>query len=151
MPLPAAEDKGLSDDEDGSDKDGRPASEASGHEDQVDAARRLREEIEMVLDERPSADGVEQVEPFQGDAWENMTAEQRLSAALSAPAAADLRVGVGGTFEDCVRVGPRYDWQSLPGTVSASHVDAYKRCWSEWREAGGVAEGDGVERDGLDA
>ena len=26
-----------------------------------------------------------------------------------------------------------------------------KRCWSELREAGGVAEGDGVARDGLSA
>ena len=76
--------------------------------------------------------------------------EQRLSAAWSAPAAEDLRVGAAGTFEDGVRVNPRYDWQSLPGTVTASHAAAYKRMWSEWREAGGVAEGDGVARDRLD-
>ena len=76
--------------------------------------------------------------------------EQRLSAAWSAPAAGDVRVGAAGTFEDGVRVNPRYDWQSLPGTVTAAHADAYKRRWAEWREAGGVAEGDGVARDGLD-
>ena len=145
-----AEAEGLSDDGDGSDKEGRPASEDSGDEDPAVAARRLREEIELVRDERPSADGVDQVEPCQGDAWEHQTMEQRLSAAWSAPAAEDLRVGAAGTFEDGVRVDPRYDWQSLPGTVSASHAATYKRMWSEWREAGGVAEGDGVARDRLD-
>ena len=104
----------------------------------------------MVRDERPSVDGVEQVEHRQGDAWENQTLEQRLSAAWSAPAAGDLRLGAAGTFEDGVRVNPRYDWQSLPGTVAASYADAYKRQWAEWRQAGGVAEGDGVARDCLD-
>ena len=148
--LPDADGEGLSDDADGSDKDGRPASDDSGDEDPAEAARRLREEIELVRDERPNADGVEQVEPCQGDAWDHLTLEQRLSAAWSAPAAGDLRVGAAGTFEDGVRVNPRYDWQSLPGTVSAAHADAFKRRWAEWREAGGVAEGDGVTRDGLD-
>ncbi len=78
LPRPAADDKGLSDDEDGSDKDGRPASEDSGDEDPADAARRLREEIELVRDERPSADGVEQVEPGAVDAWDHMTLERGL-------------------------------------------------------------------------
>ena len=73
-----------------------------------------------------------------------------MSAAWSAPAAGDLRLGAAGTFEDGVRVNPRYDWQSLPGTVAASYADAYKRQWAEWRQAVGVAESDGVTRDGLD-
>ena len=47
-------------------------------------------------------------------------------------------------------MNPRYDWQSLPGTVSASYADAYRRQWRDWREAGGVAQGDGVSREELD-
>ena len=150
LPQPAAEENGLSDDEDGSDKERQVVSDQSGDEDPAEAARRLREEIELVRDERPTADGVEQVGPCQGDAWQHQTLEQRLSAAWSAPATGDLRLGAAGTFEDGVSVNPRYDWQSLPGTVAASYADAFRRQWAEWRQAGGVAEGDGGSRDDLD-
>ena len=47
-------------------------------------------------------------------------------------------------------MNPQYDWRSLPGTVSASHLDAFRSWWRAWREEGAVAEGDGVGRDDLD-
>ncbi len=147
---PDADKEGASDDDDGSDPDKGPASDGSADEGPAEAARRLREEIEIVRDERPSADGVEQLEPGVGNEWDRQTLEQRLSAAHSAPAAADVSVNVGGTFADGVSVNPRYDWQSLPDTVSAGYENAFKRQWAEWKQSGGIAQGDGMERDELD-
>ena len=46
----------------------------------------------MLRDERPTADGVEQLEPCATD-WDLATAEQLLSAAHCAPAAADVSLG----------------------------------------------------------
>ena len=75
------EDFAAASDDDSRDAGNAPVSDGSGDEDLDDASKRLRQEVDMFRDELPSADGVEQVEPCQGDAWEHQTAEQRLSAA----------------------------------------------------------------------
>jgi hypothetical protein len=113
-------------------------------------ARDLAEKIEIVRDVRPAADGVEHLEPGAGHAWKRLTLERQLSAARPAPAPSDLRVGAAGTFDDGVSVNPRYDWRNLPGTVPASYAEAFRRNWRDWRQAGGVAQGDGVAREELD-
>ena len=111
-----------SDDDDGEDPD-RPAvsdgSDGSADEDPADAAARLREELEMVRDARPTADGVDELEPAAGE-WQRASLEQRLSAAHSAPAAGDvqMRPGSSGDAPGGVSVNPRgYAWASLEGTV----------------------------------
>ena len=94
------------------------APETSGDEDPAAAARHVREELEMVRDERPTADGVEQLGAGDVDEWQRVTLAQRLSAAQSADAAADLRIGTSAIFADGVSVNPQYDWQ----TVSYTHL-----------------------------
>ena len=68
-----------------------------------DAEERLAEEVEVLRGERPTADGVEQLQPGATD-WDLATAEQRLSAAQAAPAAADVSLGParGGLHADGV-------------------------------------------------
>ena len=132
----------ISDDEDGADPERQPRSDDSGDEDPAEAARKLREEIEMVRDLPPDADGVEAFEPGE----DAQTTEQRLSAAHSGPAAGDFRsASAAGTFEDGVRVNPRYNWSTLPNTVSAAHVARFKENWRMWRQEAGALRGDGVE------
>ena len=77
----------LSDDEDGADPEGQQQSDGSGDEDPAEAARKLRDEIGMVCDQAPTADGVE---VFECGA-DVQTLEQRLSAAHAASAAIDLQ------------------------------------------------------------
>ena len=106
-------DEVLERDDDGLDSDGPPVSEASGVED--GAAGRAGEEVEIIRDERPTADGVEQLEPGTTD-WDVTTAEQRLSAAHSAPAAADVSLGParGGLHADGVSVNrPGHPWHLM--------------------------------------
>ncbi len=71
-------------DDDGREPGRESASEKSGDDDLDDAAKRLREEVAIIRDELPTADGVEQLAPG-ANAWDRATAEQRLSAAHSAP------------------------------------------------------------------
>ena len=106
----------------------------------------------MLRDERPTADGVEQLEPG-ATAWDLATPEQRLSAAHCAPAAADMSLGParGGLHADGVGVNrPGHPWHLMEGTVSAEHDTRFRHRWSTWREAGAAARGDGLTRAELD-
>ena len=46
-------------------------------------------------------------------------------------------------------MNPQYDWQRLPGTVSAAYASAFRKNWADWRQAESIAQGDGVARDDL--
>ncbi len=147
-----AEEGGAASDDDGRDPDKAPVSEDSGDDGLDDAAKRLREEAEIVRDERPTADGVEQLEPGGND-WDRATAEQRLSAAHSAPAAGDVSLGPapGGLHADGASVNPRgYAWHLMEGHVCASADERFRQSWATWREAGAAARGDGLTREELD-
>ena len=136
----------LESDDDGRDLDGPPVSDGSGVED--GAAERAGEEVEIIRDERPTADGVEQLEPGTTD-WDVATAEQRLSAAHSAPAAADMSLGParGGLHADGVSVNrPGYPWHLMEGTVPAENDTRFRGMWSTWREAGAATRGDAAQR-----
>ena len=70
-----------------SDDDGRERKEGEASDDDEDPAllaKRLEEDVEMIRDELPAADGVDEAAPGE-DAWVRATAEQRLSAASFAP------------------------------------------------------------------
>ena len=86
-------------------------------------ARRLREEVEILQDARPSADGVDDHAPG-ADEWGRTTVEERPSAARGAPAAGDVRVGLAGDQDGvCVNPPPAaFAWESMEGAVpTASH------------------------------
>ena len=144
---------GAESDDDGRDVQEELKSDESGDELPEDAAARLREEVEIIRDELPTADGMEQLAPGR-DVWDRATLEQRLSAAHGAPAAADVSLGPApaGLHVDGVSVNPpRHDWhKDNPDNLRASDAEHFKKCWREWRKAGAAARGDGVERAGLD-
>ena len=106
-------DEVLESDDDGRDSEGPPVSEASGVED--GAAERAGEEVEIIRDERPTADGVEQLEPGTTD-WDVATAEQRLSAAHPAPAAADTGAAAGAGWD--------WGWESAGVELCSGPGDA---------------------------
>ena len=137
-----------------SDDDGRARGEDddSDDEDPAEVAKRLHDDAEIIRDELPNADGVDQGVPGE-DAWARATAEQRLSAASSAPAASDLSLGQapGGLHVGGVSVNPPgFRWNELPGNVCPSLNDHLRNCWGNWRKAGTALSGDGLSRGELD-
>ena len=145
-------DRGDVSEDDGRDPADAPRSESSGDEGPERAAEALREAVEMIRDELPTADGVEQLEPGS-DGWASATAEQRLSAASSAVAAPDVSLGAapGGLHADGASVNPRgYAWHLMVGNVDASAHTRLKQSWASWREAGAAAKGDGRSFEELD-
>ncbi|MGB1141216.1 MAG: AAA family ATPase, partial [Halioglobus sp.] len=121
-------------------------------EEEVDAQAVVAQaegEVEMVRDARPSADGFDP--GVAGDEWARRTAEQELSAAPPAPAAADLNMLSGllhGASDDCSRVNPPgYHWQSAVNLDEMRRVEAD---WKRWRGTSVARSGDGVARDQLD-
>ena len=139
-------------DDDGRKGAGGAVSDESAGDAVEDPVDRAREESEMVRDERPTADGVEQLEPGVSE-WDRASAEQQLSAAHSAPAAPDVSLGVpsAGLHVDGTSVNPReYAWHLMEGNVCPSADRRFRQSWSTWREAGAAARGDGVSYEELD-
>ena len=138
-----------------SDDDGRERKDEESSDDDEDPAvlaKRLEEDVEMIRGELPTADGVDEAAPGE-DAWARATAEQRLSAASSAPAAVDTSLGVRrvGLHVDGASVNPPgFAWHELPGNIPASLNTRMRDRWAAWRKAGTALSGDGLERGRLD-
>ena len=127
---------GADSDDDGRDR-GEDEARDDDDEDPAVLAKRLEEETEMIRDELPTADGVDEPVPGE-DAWARATAEQRLSAASSAPAAADRSLGsrrVGLHVDGASVNPPGFAWHELPGNVPASLNTRMRDRWAAWRKA----------------
>ena len=118
---------------------------SEGSSDEADPERAielLREAADIVRDELPTADGVEQL-VLGSDEWARATAEQRFGAASSAPAAGDVVRGApaAGLHSDGASVNPPgCAWHLMKGNVEAPSREHFKHCLASWREAGAAAK-----------